>query len=72
MPNVKFDITITGKFKLDGRQVRRVVKGVTWTVIGAGGLWLATHLQGVPVEDTAPLGTSMCSVAMSGQCPLGR
>ena len=54
MPNVKIDVTISGKWKLDGQKIKWLLRRAVWTGVGAGGFWLVVHWQGPPAPDTRP------------------
>lgn len=66
MPIVKINVTISGKWKLDGQKVKRLLLGAIWAGVGAGGFWLTAHWQGPPVGDTrTPMDAPSCWIADS-------
>lgn len=63
MPNVKFDVTISGKWKPDGRKVRQALGGMVWLSLGAGGLWLSSQWGLLPSDLVSPVVAPGCRTA---------
>ncbi|MEU0094803.1 hypothetical protein [Kribbella sp. NPDC006257] len=54
MSGVNIRVAVSGKWKLDGKAVKRLMRCLVSAAIGAGSLWVATHWHELATDTTPP------------------